>query len=62
VTVGPDQGVKLQAELIVALREGPRTLRLAQIIRNGAVLHEFALDGKPKATMTLDDVPGQASW
>ncbi|HAZ31026.1 TPA: hypothetical protein DCY65_05625, partial [Candidatus Acetothermia bacterium] len=62
VTVTTDQGVMLQAELIVAPREGPRTLKLAQVIRNGQVLREFALGGKPQATITLADTPGKSSW
>lgn len=62
VAVGPGQEVKLQAELFVAPREGPRTLKLAQVIRNGQVLREFALDGKTQATINLTDVPGQSSW
>lgn len=62
VAVGPRQEVRFQAELFVAPREGPRTLKLAQVIRNGQVLREFALDGKTQATITVTDVPGQSSW
>jgi len=62
VILGPGQEIRLQAELFVSPREGPRTLKLAQVIRNGTVLREFALDGKTQATITLSDVPGKASW
>lgn len=62
VVLSAGQEIRLQAELFVSPREGPRTLNLAQIIRNGTVLREFALDGKTQATITLSDVPGKSSW
>jgi len=62
VTLKPGQEVRLEAELFVAPREGPRGLQLAQVIKNGEVLREFALGGKPQATITLADTPGKSSW
>jgi len=40
VAIAAGQEVRLQAELYVAPREGPRGLALAQVIRNGEVLRE----------------------
>lgn len=62
VVLRPGEEIRLQAELFVAPREGPRTLKLAQVIRNGTVLREFALEGKSEATITVSDIPGKASW
>ncbi len=62
VVVASGQEVRLQAELYVAPREGPRGLASAQVIRNGEVLREFPLGGKVEATISLADVPGKSGW
>ncbi len=62
VVVGAGQEVRLQAELFVAPREAPRGLGLAQVIKNGEVLREFALEGKAEATIALSDTPTKGSW
>jgi hypothetical protein len=62
VVLRAGQEIVLQADLFVAPREAPRGLGVAQVIRNGEVLHEFPLDGKAQATITLSDAPRKASW
>lgn len=62
VVVQPGEEIRLRAELFVAPREVPRGLGLAQVIKNGEVLREFALDGKAEATITLSDTPTKGSW
>ncbi|MBC7220912.1 PHP domain-containing protein [Candidatus Bipolaricaulota bacterium] len=62
VAVGAGEEVRFQAELFVAPREVPRGLALAQVIKNGEVLREFALEGKAEATIALTDTPTKGSW
>lgn len=62
VVVKAGEEIRLQAELFVAPREVPRGLALAQVIKNGEALREFALDGKAEATITLTDVPATSGW
>lgn len=62
VVLQPGQEIRLQAELFVSPREEPRGLALAQVIRNGDLLREFALDGKTEATIALADAPAKGSW
>lgn len=62
VTLKAGEEIRLRAELFVSPREVPRGLALAQVIKNGEVLREFALDGKAEATITLTDGPGMSGW
>jgi len=62
VTLARGGEIRLRAELFVAPREAIRGLALAQVIRNGEVLREFALGGVAEATITLADAPTQGSW
>ncbi|MCX7750329.1 MAG: CehA/McbA family metallohydrolase [Candidatus Bipolaricaulota bacterium] len=62
VALKPGEELRLRAELVVAPRDGPRGLSLLQVIRNGAVVREFALDGKPEATITFTDRPTTSGW
>ncbi len=62
VTLKAGEELRLRAELVVAPREGGRGLALAQMVRNGEVLREFALDGKPEATITFSDRPTASGW
>lgn len=62
VVLQAGEKIQLQAALFVAPREAPRALELAQVIRNGEVVHEFRLGAVPEATITLSDAPVRSSW
>ncbi len=62
VILSSGQEIRLQAELRVAPREVSRGLEVAHVIRNGAVVREFALGGKAEATISLTDTPGKSGW
>lgn len=62
VTLSAGEEIRLRAELFVGPREAPRGLERAQVVKNGELLREFALDGKAEATITLSDAPVGDSW
>lgn len=65
VTLNRGQEIALRAELVVLPRdpaqEEPRTLQLAEIIKNGKVLKKFSLT-EDRAVITLTDKPTEKSW
>lgn len=54
--------IRLQAELFVAPREEPRGLAHAEVIRNGTVVRQFALEGKSEGMIAFTDTPTASGW
>lgn len=65
VAIARGQEITLRAELLVLsrdpAREEPRTLQIAEIIRNGKVLKKFNLS-EDRAVVTFTDKPTEKSW